>query len=190
MKSLGTKILETERLLLRKFEISDAKELYENWTSDYNINTYLGWSSHKSIEETEDKIRRWVNDYKNENVYKWVIIEKNTGIPIGSIGAESVSRKHQNCDLGYSIGSKWWNKGYMSEALKRVIDFLLNEEEMILIETKYNSRNAASGRVMEKVGMKKDATLRSRRIDENTGELSDLIIYSIMKEDFFKINNI
>lgn len=60
---------------------------------------------------------------------------------------------------------------------------MLNEVKINLVEAKYYSCNPASGRVMEKAGMKYDATLRNRRIDKSTNENVDLIVYSIMNNE-------
>jgi ribosomal-protein-alanine N-acetyltransferase len=82
------------------------------------------------------------------------------------------------------LGSKWWNKGYATEALKAVIDYLFISEDFYLIEAKYNSNNAASGKLLEKVGMLQDGVLRDRRLDKETGRRNDLVICSIRKAEY------
>lgn len=84
MNHLGTKDLETSRLNLRKFELSDAESMYKNWASDPEVTKYLMWSPHKNISETESILKEWVEHYKNNMFYQWTIILKSNGNePIG-----------------------------------------------------------------------------------------------------------
>lgn len=180
MNNLGTRRIETERLILRKFDISDAPGMFYGWASDENVTKYLSWSPHKNIEETTNIIENWINRY-DANSYNWVVELKNTHELIGNISAISVSRKHQNCEIGYCYGSKYWNQGYATEALKAVIDYMLFACEMHVIEAKHHSINPASGRVMEKAGMIKEAILKERRYHAETDSYCDLVCYYITK---------
>lgn len=85
--------------------------------------------------------------------------------------------------MGYCNGSKFWGNGYATEALRMVIEYLLTECDFYLIEARHISGNPASGRVMEKAGMHKDAVLRERSVNKYTGERNDSIIYSIAKTE-------
>ena len=82
----------------------------------------------------------------------------------------------------YWYGSKYWNKSYASEVLRRVIEYLLTEQDFYLVEANHRSSNPASGRVMEKAGMKYDGILRERRINSD-GTRADTIYYSITKNE-------
>ena len=73
--------------------------------------------------------------------------------------------------------------GYATEALRKVIEYLLLECEFHLVEAHHAGYNPASGRVMQKAGMKKDAELRERRLDKNTGKYTTQVYYSILKEE-------
>jgi len=186
MNNYGTKKLETNRLILRKFMIEDVEQVYLNWASDENVTKYFGFEPDISIDETKKKIEYWIKEYEKDNTYIWAIQEKKSNELIGNITAEVAYKILETCEIGYSIGSKWWNSGYTTEALIEVIRYLLNEEDMYLIESKHNSENVASGKVLLKAGMKKEATLRNRRINKVTGNRENLIVYSIIKTE---INN-
>ena len=84
---------------------------------------------------------------------------------------------------GYVFGSKFWGKGYATETLKIVIEYLIKECNFHLVEAKHHASNPASGRVMEKAGMKKDGILRERRKNKLIDGYDDLVIYSITKSD-------
>lgn len=183
MNDIGMKTLETERLILRKFNLEDAEGMYNNWATDPLCNRYLEWSLHKNIDETKAIISMWIDEY-DKGAYNWIVELKDTHEVIGSITAVHIHKEDLNVEIGYCYGSKYWGNGYGTEALKRVIDFFLNDCNMHLVEACHISGNPASGRVMEKAGMKKDAILRDRRINKDTNGLNDLIFYSITKEEW------
>ena len=176
------KTLETERLILRQFTIDDAQNMYENWASDELAVKEMPWNIHKSISETEQILENWIESYNNDNFYKWAIFSKVDNELIGDISVVKMSLNSENCEVGYIIGSEWWNKGYMTEALKMVIDFLINEVGFHLIYALHDVKNPASGRVMEKAGMKYEATMREKH-KRKDGTFADLNYYSITKED-------
>lgn len=183
INDLGTKTLETNRLILRKFTKEDAEGMYNNWATDKECCKYLSWEIHKNIEETKEILNKWIEQY-NDNSYNWVVELKETKEIIGSISIVKNHKKDLYCEIGYCYGSKYWNKGYATEALKRVIDFFIDECNLHLVEAYHISGNPASGRVMQKAGMHKDAVLRDRRINKYTNELNDIIIYSITKSEW------
>ncbi len=176
MIETGTRIIKTERLILRKFTLADAEEVYHNWTSDEKVTSYVSWSTHKNVEETREVIQDWINKYENGS-YNWVVELEQTGELIGSISVIHISRKHNNCEIGYCYGSKYWNQGYATEALKAVVDYMLNECGMHVVEARYHSLNPASGRVMEKAGMVREAVLKERRYDAVMDTYDDMICY-------------
>lgn len=182
MNDVGTIRLETDRLILRRFEINDVDGMFYNWATDSLTCRYLSWDIHDNIEFTMSIITSWINEYDNGS-YNWVVELKDTNEIIGSISAVKINKKHSNVELGYCYGSKYWGKGYASEALRCVIEFFLNVCNIHLVEAFHISGNPASGRVMEKAGMKKDAILRDRRVNKYTKELNDLIVYSIKKDE-------
>lgn len=182
MEELNTKILESNRLILRRFLLEDAEGMYNNWATDSECCKFLSWDIHKNIDETKSVIQSWINGYDNGS-YNWIVELKDTNEVIGSISVISISKKHFTAELGYCYGSKYWGNGYATEALRTVIEYLLQERNFYLIEARHISGNHASGRVMEKAGMHKDAVLRDRRINKHTGERNDSVIYSIKKEE-------
>ena len=182
MNNLGTVQLETERLILRKFTHEDAEQMFSNWASDPEVTKYTSWDCHKNVEETKEIIKKWIDSYK-ENSYNWVIELRETKEIIGSITGVKVYETSLDVEIGYCYGQKYWNKGYASEALRKVIDFFINECGVHLVSARHMSDNPASGRVMIKAGMKYEATLRDRVINKETKEFSDLLIYSIIKDE-------
>lgn len=177
----NTKTLETDRLILRKFKIEDAEDVFKNYATDPNTNKFLSWDLHKNVDETKELLSKWIEEY-DKGVYNWAVELKDTHEVIGNISEQGKSDKHKTITLGYCYGSKFWNKGYATEALRKVIEFLLKEKDYYLVTANHRASNPASGKVMQKAGMKYDGTLRSRRIDPD-GKRSDMIYYSIIKEE-------
>ena len=89
-------------------------------------------------------------------------------------------------EIGHCYGRSFWNKGYGTEALTRIIKFFFEEVGVETIYAYYVERNSASGKVLEKVGMKYEGILRKRVYDKVTKKQADLISYSITRDDYFK----
>lgn len=182
----NTKTLETERLILRKFNIEDAEGMFNNWATDSETNKFLSWPLHSNVDETKSVISKWISNYESGS-YNWIVETKDTHEVIGSICEEGKSVKHKTISLGYCYGSKYWNKGYASEVLRRVIEYLLTEQDFYLVEANHRSSNPASGRVMEKAGMKYEGFLRKRVVDKE-GNRNNLLVYSILENEYYEID--
>ena len=93
VKDLGTKRLETERLILRRFTLEDAEKMYENWAGDPEVTKFLTWPTHESAEISRQILKEWVAAYDNPEIYQWCIEEKESGEPVGSIAVVSRNEK-------------------------------------------------------------------------------------------------
>ena len=76
-KSLGTKKIETERLILTKYELDDYNEAYNNWCKEDVVAKYVTWEAHKSPEVTKEFIKSEVDSY-GPDTYKWKAVLKDT----------------------------------------------------------------------------------------------------------------
>lgn len=182
MTHCGTQIIETERLLLRRFTTNDAKAMYKNWASDPDVTKYLTWSVHANVDVSRAILEEWVMSYSQSNYYQWAIVLKESGSePIGSIGAVEINDDVGKVQIGYCIGKKWWHRGIMSEALKAVIDYFFDTVGANRIESRHDPRNLHSGAVMKKCKMKYEGTMRSS--DRNNQGICDACWYAILKSD-------
>ena len=127
MKPMGTKTLETDRLILRKFTPEDAEDMYENWASDPEVTKYLTWPVHTSVDVTKKLLEIWVQRYRDDNSYNWAIEYKETGRVIGNISVVKLNEAVESADMGYCMSRALWGRGIMPEALKAVIAFLFDE---------------------------------------------------------------
>lgn len=77
IKDLGTKTLETERLILRKFTLDDSEAVFNNWGSVINVTKYVSFTPHKKVEETKEIISMWISEYADDN-FNWIVELKET----------------------------------------------------------------------------------------------------------------
>ncbi len=180
MKDLGTQRLETERLILRKIELNDYKKAYTNWCSDPEVPKHLPWEAHENEDVTKNLYELWIKEYEEPYKFKWIVIEKESNEPIGTISVVNFKERDSRAEIGYCYGTKWWGKGYATEALKTVIDYLLNEVEIEMITAGYEVSNPASGRVMEKAGMEY-ACLMPKWMINKEGKREDIKYYMKLK---------
>ena len=179
MKNTTKKII-TSRLILRKFKKDDYQVMFDNWASDEIVAKSAGWPKHEKLEDTKALVEYWVNEYKNENVFNWVIELKGESL-IGSITVIRSDLNNRTCEIGYNIGRKYWNNGYATEAIKAVIDYLFELNMFDTITAQCFEYNLSSSRVLEKNGFKKDGILRNRYIID--GKKVSLIDFSLLKEE-------
>ena len=143
--------METERILLRRWQESDAEVLFK-YASDPDVGPRAGWPAHKSVEESREIIQTF---FHNETT--WAIVLKETGEAIGCIGyytheTSNIPIGKNDCEVGYWVGKPYWNKGICTEALKLMLDYCINEKHFENIWADHFTGNPASGRVMEKCG--------------------------------------
>lgn len=127
MENKGTKILETERLVLRPFRYEDAEDMFKNWASDPEVTQFLTWPAHTDVEVTKSVLDSWIKMYPDQSFYNWGIELKDTNEIIGNISAVKTDEKIQAADMGYCMGKKWWGQEIMPEALMAVITYFFDE---------------------------------------------------------------
>ena len=184
MNHLGTKKLETTRLILRSFVREDAAAMYRNWASDPEVTKFLSWPTYKSVDTAHEILDLWVPQYQDDTFYQWAIEWKEIGEPIGSISVVNMDDRVDSVEIGFCIGKPWWGQGIMTEAFRAVIDYLFGQVGVQRIEAGHDPNNPASGAVQRKCGLKYEGTLR-RRIRSNQG-ITDVAWYSILKEEWKK----
>lgn len=179
MKHLGTKRIETERLILRRFTVEDAESMYRNWASDPEVTRFLMWPTHQSVEDSRKVLGEWVASYENEDKYEWCIAKKENDEPIGSIGAFNYNEKVSSLEIGYCISKAYWHQGITSEAMAAVMAYLLEEVGVSRIESRHDPRNPHSGDVMKKCGLKYEGT--RIHADWNNSGICDCALYGYVK---------
>ena len=173
-------VLTTDRLILRRVRWRDAKQIHQ-WTSDPEVARYVLWSPHQHMSDTLSYIRYLRSQYHRGLPSSWIVEHRETGTVIGSIGYMWVDERSSSCEVGYSLARPFWNQGLATEALAAVLKFSFQTLRLHRVEAQHDTRNPASGRVMEKNGMKKEGILRDRIY--NKGEFINVALYAILVDD-------
>ena len=174
--------IETARLFLRPFRTDDAEMMYQNWTYDERVAQYCRWYPHQSVSDTRALLRMYLEQRKQGFPYRWAITWKGEDIPIGVVDVVGISNDGRTAEVGYALSHAYWNHGVMTECLKAVID-LLFQAGFTVVSANHHMDNPASGRVMEKCGMK---FYGCEETQEKFGseKMCKVKCYRIIKEDF------
>lgn len=143
--------LETDRLILRPYDITDAYDMYNNWASDEEVTKYVTWDIHKSIDDTIAIIEYWLLQYDIPERINFVIEHKETKEAIGSI--DVVGYIEGMPVIGYCIGRKYWNNGLTTEACKKVLEYLFRIGHKV-VRIDAVRENIGSNKVIMKCGGK------------------------------------
>lgn len=187
MEHKGTVIIDTKRLILRQFTINDIQHAFDNWTSDSKVTEFLRWQTHQNIKITEKVLKDWIENYKDNAFYQWAIVLKEIDEPIGTISVVDMDERTDMVHIGYCIGSKWWKKGYTSEAFLGIIPFFFHDVKVKRIESQHDPDNPNSGKVMKKCGLLFEGVLR--KADWSNRGIVDACMYGLLAEDYVKTND-
>ena len=180
---LGTKRLQSDRLVLRPYKMEDAQDIYDHWASDDAVTRTLTFKTHPHVDVTRRILMEWINSYQSGQSYHWGI-ERN-GELIGDIALMKWSDKQLDGEIGYCLSKKHWGQGIMTEALKRVLLFLFTELGFRRIVLKHDAQNPASGRVMQKAGLLMEGCER-QALQRKNGEYGDIILYAALRDEWLK----
>lgn len=183
MQHKGTRILTTDRLILRPFRIEDASAMYNNWAGDPEVTKFLTWPPHASAEVTKALLTDWVSRYEDPAYYNWAITLKGNDEPIGNISVVQIKDNVSEAHIGYCMSRALWRRGIMPEALSAVMDYLF-DVGFLRISAGHDVNNPASGRVMEKAGMKYEGCMRQAGRD-NQG-IVDIILRAALRDEYLK----
>ena len=144
-------LLETERLILRPWEESDAEYLYQ-YASDPAVGPIAGWPVHTSVENSREVIRGVLSAPET-----YAVVLKETGHPVGSIGlmlgrASNIGIPETEGEIGYWIGVPYWGRGLIPEAVREMLRYGFEDLKLDKIRCGYFDGNEKSKRVQEKCG--------------------------------------
>ena len=163
--------------------MADAEPMFRNWASDDEVTKHLTWPTHESVEITRMVLSDWTSHYPEPDFYNWAITLKENGDePIGNISVVRINPATDCAAMGYAMSRAHWRKGIMPEALKALVDFLFDEVGFNRIEAEHDVNNPASGKVMEKAGLRYEGTLRQSG-RSNQG-IIDVVWRAILKQDW------
>lgn len=171
-------IIETERLILRPFTLDDAERLAEICQNELVQKHLFSLPNPYTIDDAVF----WLNkqlDSPDEKAY--AIILKENGYLVGNICIRP--KQNNSAEIGYYIDEPYMSKGYMSEAAAAIIKYGFEELHLNKVYARHKTDNPASGRVMEKNGMKFEGVLRQELL--KNGKYYDVAVRSILREEYY-----
>lgn len=171
--------METDRLIIRHFLPDDAEACMESWGRDADLRRYIVYYPMTDISQMRSFVKN-MSAQKNA----WLLIEKKSNQTVGYVTIDIPYESLKIGEVGYVIGKKYQGDAYTYEALKFLLNMYFTKYDLYLIEAKYNESNIASGKILEKLGFKKEAVLRGRRIDGITMERNDMVVCSMTKNEY------
>ncbi|MGD6856003.1 GNAT family N-acetyltransferase [Bacillus infantis] len=173
----SNKTIFTDRLLLRLFQLSDAESVVR-LCDNYNLyKSTLNLPYPYSPEDATSWIAHHLKNFNSDKSYELAVTDRQTGELYGAI-ALSNNQTFRHGELAYWIGEEYWGKGYATEAAEAVIRFAFEEKKYHKVFARYFQSNPASGRVMEKLGMKEEGILVDHVLKE--GRYESLVCYGLI----------
>ena len=165
MENIGTKLIETPRLILRQFKIDDAKQMFKNYTSSEKVTEFLSWKAHKSEKDTIDYLNCVVlPKYEKDDYYCWAVVLKEINEVVGCIDVVKSDQAKKMAELGKAVLEILFNIGF------------------VRVQALHHVDNPKSGRVMQKIGMTYEGRLKKITLDKD-GKLVDCDIYAIINNN-------
>jgi len=174
-------VLETERLVLRPYSLADAKRV-QQMCGDWTIaSTTLALPHPYPDGAAEQWMSTHAESFRKGTEVTLAITLKPDGPVVGSMGL-TVNQTHKRGELAYMVAREHWNHGYCTEAARTLMSYGFNVLNLNRIQAMHFPRNPASGRVMQKLGMTREALLH--QYVYNRGVYEDLVMYSILRPEF------
>lgn len=172
--------LETDRMILRGWRMEDLEDFFE-YAKNPEVGPNAGWPPHQDKETSERILKGFI---EKEEV--WAIEDKHSGKVIGSLGVHEDHKRDEDINarmIGYVLSRHFWGKGLMTEAVKKVLNYLFLEQKLDLVSCYHYSFNMKSKSVIQKCGFKYEGTLRcaSKIFDDS---VYDDCCYSITREEY------
>jgi ribosomal-protein-alanine N-acetyltransferase len=177
---VGPPALCTGRLVLRPLSLEDAADIFA-YASDPEIATFVEWTPHVNIEESQRYLNRVLVKYKVGHC-EWGIVDRNDGRVIGTCGFIAHAPLHSRAEIVYVIARDRWKRGFATEAAAETMRFGFTELKLNRIEARCLSEHVASRRVLSKLGMVFEGTLREHVLLK--GRFVDLAMFSVLRNEW------
>lgn len=174
--------LVTDRLVLRAMRRADAPELARLLDDPRISATTMGIPSPYTKKDALKWIGRQGQALKEGTMVNFVVTLLAGGALAGGVGLSSISGQHRRAELGYWTAAEFWNRGFCTEACRVVLGYAFRVLGLRRVYATHFPRNPASGRVMKKLGMKREGTLRRHVL--RRGRYEDLVYYGVLSSEF------
>ena len=170
--------LQTKRLFLRPIAVSDAPTLFEA-RGDAEVMRYWDWPAQKDVAAVEQVFAEHVPELTSETTKWWAVALSPDGPAIGECDLSEIDTHHGRAEVGFLFARRHWGQGYAREAMERVIEYGFNELGLERLWARFHDGNAASKRLLEKLGFTYEGRLKSHIVRD--GERRDCLIYGRLR---------
>ncbi|MFD2555495.1 GNAT family N-acetyltransferase [Sphingobacterium tabacisoli] len=177
-------LLSTERLQLRQIQPSDAEALYSYFSKD-EVTEFFDLPTFQDIKEAHDLVKIWEDRYVRKDTIRWAIcLKEEPEKLIGTCGFHNFATEHSRAEIGYELHPRFWQKGMMTEAIQCILDYGFSQFKLNRIEAFIDPANIASRRLLEKVGLSSEGTLRDYFFEK--GRFVDGEIFAVLQREYKK----
>jgi ribosomal-protein-alanine N-acetyltransferase len=157
----------TERLWLRPPTLADADQIFARYGQDAAVSRYMSWTPHRSIEDTVTFLNRIISDNAEGRSFGFLVFSRSSGQLLGSVGGAIEKHRMQ---FGYCLARDAWGHGFATEAARAFVVAAFKIPELWRIQAFCDVENCASARVLEKIGLEREGTLRRYMVLPNMGD--------------------
>lgn len=174
-------VLQTERLILRNLKECDLQGLFELRSNPENMK-YIPRNLHQNLEDTKAQMEMILSKIELNEGINWIVRTKNSDEFMGILGLYKIEPENYRAEIGYMILPQFCNQGFVTEALKSILDFGFNKLLLHSIEAIIDPLNTASEKVLQKLYFKKEAHILENLYFDN--KFWDTVIYSLLKKNY------
>ena len=146
------------------------------------VQRYFAKEPYSDEKQAREDIEWMLKLWREGTGLRWVISLKDGGEFIGEIGFHNYDRKHRKADVSYKLSQEHWRKGYMSEALQAVLEYIFCDTDINRVQALVNTRNLPSDNLLEKHGFVKEGVLRDYEFQK--GAYVDLFMFSFLRREW------
>ena len=178
--------LETNRLHLRNISEIDVEFIYKHFADEDTSKYLLDEEPPETLEDAKGIIE-WYNEPEKKNQNRWILVEKEKNIPIGTCGFHCWDVDHNKAEIGYDLQKEFWGKGYMREAIEAALKNAFQNMGLNRVQAEVYVENHNSTSILEKFGFVLEGRMREDTFFRN--EYYDHYRYSLLKNDWEKTFN-
>ena len=178
----GTVKIETERLILREFEIDDWQAVLA-YQRDHRYQQFYSFSE-RTETEAQDFVQKFLSQQSESprRKYQLAVTIAGTDEVIGTCGIRRKAENDKEADIGFELAPWHWGNGFATEAAQSIVQFGFDELELHKISSKCIAENIASARVLENVGLRREGKLRDDEFFKN--RWWDTLLFGILEEEW------
>lgn len=174
------KELTTQRLHLRKMEVSDSPSLFNIW-SDPDVTRFMNISSFTDEAQVIEMIELFEDFAQAGEAIRFSMIERKSNEIIGTCGFNFIDYENAKAEIGYDLAKSHWGMGYAPEGIHALLTYAFEDLELNRVEAKVEPANVNSIKVLQKLNFTFEGCLR--QYEKSKGNFIDVNMYSLLKTD-------